>query len=402
MTSPIANNNLKSNQLFEYRKYYRDLYYPKDNTNIIDFWNNSLMYGKINNDLDPVIMDIQNLKPLKLNNPFSTKANYLINFAADSFQEFLKEFQLADQQRVIQKSKLNPLKIEKGSLLPNQEYKIRIVNVLETLMKNDLNQFNNKLLTFDDYLKLFCTNMDIAAPIITQTSFVTSKLFSPLSTGLVFELSSLDHGTDIKKDQEYLKDPNYKFLINTAEKYSFFVDKNAPWRLIFNLNTEYAKNKFSNYNCSSIDDVHSNLYSPTYLNDWILIKENLIKHYNEQALKKSKVQIPYYCENSEDVRFNTITKQNALEEQYNELFWVKLYYYIRLKEEQLSMNQNQFNIKLNHLDSIYRTSGLQFTLKWINQQTKLFLDGGTNPSYNQHIKVEKSKLKNNSSFLLII
>ena len=141
-------------------------------------------------------------RSLKQNVLTPNNSNYLINFAADSFQEFVSEVQLADLTRTIPKSKLNPINIKKASLLPNQEYKVRIRTVLDLLMKNDLNQFNNKLLTFKDYLNLFCTNMDIAAPAITQTAYVTSKLFSPLATGLVFELSLFDHGTDSKKDKE--------------------------------------------------------------------------------------------------------------------------------------------------------------------------------------------------------
>lgn len=402
MIQPQANNSQRSSELFEYRKYYRDLYYPKDNTNIIDFWDKSLLYGKINKDLDSIMVNSSNLKILKQNTTTSNQNQYLVSFAADSFQEFLEEFQRADQQKVIQKSRLNPIKIQKSAIAPEIEYKARVRNVLDALMKNDLNEFENKLITFNDYINLFCIRVDIAKPIMSQTGYITSKLISPLATGLVFELSLLDHGLDPTKDKDYLKDPNYKFLINTAEKYSFFVDKNAPWRLVFNLSTQYASTKFAKYNCNDINEVQSKLYSPSYLSDWSLLKNSLITHYNEQALKKNKVQIPYYCEENELVKFDTINKQRAEQNQYEDIFWIKLYYYVRLKEEKISMTQKQFNIKLNHLEKIYISSGTEMCLKLINQDTKLFLDGGTNPSYSQFIVVEKNKLKNNSSFLLNI
>jgi len=265
---PLAKNNQKSSELFEYRKYYRDLFYPKENTNIIDFWNKSLLYGKINKDLDPIVITSNNLKVLKQNTITTNQNQYLINFAADSFQEFLLEFQRADQQSIIRKSKLNPLKVQRSALIPEQVYKVRVRNVLDALLKNDLNEFENKLIIFSDYINLFCSRMDIAKPIISQTGYILSKLSSPLITGLMFELSLNDHGTDQKKDKDYLQDPNYKFLINTAEKYSFFVDKNAPWRLVYNLNTQYAASKFTKYNCANINEVHSKLFSTTYLTGW--------------------------------------------------------------------------------------------------------------------------------------
>ena len=276
---PPAKNNQKSIELFEYRKYYRDLFYPKDNTNIIDFWNNSLLYGKINKDLDPIVITSSNLKVLKQNTITTNQNQYLVNFAADSFQELLLEFQRADQQSVIKKSKLNPLKVQRSALIPEQVYKVRVRNVLDALLKNDLNEFENKLITFSDYINLFCSRMDIAKPIISQTGYINSKISSPLITGLMFELSLHDHGTDQKKDKDYLQDPNYKFLINTAEKYSFFVDKNAPWRLVYNLSTQHAASKFSKYNCLDIDEVHSKIYSPTYLTDWSYLKSVLIPVY---------------------------------------------------------------------------------------------------------------------------
>ena len=396
---PLAKNNQKSSELFEYRKYYRDLFYPKDNTNIIDFWNNSLLYGKINKDLDPIVITSSNLKVLKQNTITTNQNQYLVNFAADSFQELLLEFQRADQQSVIKKSKLNPLKVQKGALIPEQEYKVRVRNVLDALLKNDLNEFENKLITFSDYINLFCSRMDIAKPIISQTGYINSKLSSPLITGLMFELSLHDHGTDQKKDKDYLQDPNYKFLINTAEKYSFFVDKNAPWRLVYNLSTQHAASKFSKYNCLDINEVHSKIYSPTYLTDWSYLKSVLIQHYNEQALKKKKVQVPSYCEENEVILMDTIYKEKAEQNQFQDIFWIKLYYYIRLKEEKISITQAQFNTKLNHLDRVYIISGAEMCLKLINQETKQFLDGGTNPSYSQHVVVEKNKLKNNSSFI---
>ena len=133
MIQPPAKNNQKSNELFEYRKYYRDLYYPKENTNIIDFWNNSLLYGKINKDLDPIVITSSNLKILKQNNITVNQNQYLVSFAADSFQELLLEFQRADQQSVIQKSKLNPFKVQKSALIPEQEYKVRVRNILDAL-----------------------------------------------------------------------------------------------------------------------------------------------------------------------------------------------------------------------------------------------------------------------------
>ena len=64
----IAKNNQKSIEQYTFRKYYDVVYYPKEYTNIINFWKNSILYGKVNRDLDSIILNTNNLKVLKTSN----------------------------------------------------------------------------------------------------------------------------------------------------------------------------------------------------------------------------------------------------------------------------------------------------------------------------------------------
>ena len=392
----IARNNQKSIEQYTFRKYYDVVYYPKEYTNIIDFWKNSILYGKVNRDLDSIILNTNNLKVLKTSNINQANQFYVMSFVADAFNEMVVEFQRADQLSLIPKSKLNPLKIVRATIIPQNNYNETIRLFLDTSF--DQNKLRNKIINLNDFLNEFSFVMSSTSLYVSQTSFVMNNVASPTITGLVIDLSNLDNGDDQQKVSQYLNDPNYQFFINTAEKYSFFVDKNAPWRLVFNLSTNYALEKMKQNNFNSIDEMFANAYTTTYTTDWKVIKDTLIQYYNDKVFVKTKLQSPVLNDEGHIVS-QTINKQIINNNTYNDLFWIKMYYYVRLREEDIRINQNQFENKLVRLTSIYNSSGEKAALEYINKDTKPFLDGGTNPSYDQVIEVNKKKKMKSSNFI---
>jgi hypothetical protein len=392
----IAKNNQKSIEQYTFRKYYDVVYYPKEYTNIIDFWKNSILYGKVNRDLDSIILNTNNLKVLKTSNINQANQFYVMSFVADAFNEMVVEFQRADQLSLIPKSKLNPLKIVRATIIPQNNYNETIRLFLDTSF--DQNKLRNKITNLNDFLNEFSFVMSSTSLYVSQTSFVMNNVASPTITGLVIDLSNLDNGDDQQKVSQYLNDPNYQFFINTAEKYSFFVDKNAPWRLVFNLSTNYALEKIKQNNFNSIDEMFANAYTTTYTTDWKVIKDTLIQYYNDKVFVKTKLQSPVLNDEGHIVS-QTINKQIINNNTYNDLFWIKMYYYVRLREEDIRINQNQFENKLVRLTSIYNSSGEKSALEYINKDTKPFLDGGTNPSYDQVIEVNKKKKMKSSNFI---
>lgn len=392
----IARNNQKSIEQYTFRKYYDVVYYPKEYTNIIDFWKNSILYGKVNRDLDSIILNTNNLKVLKTNNINQANQFYVMSFVADAFNEMVVEFQRADQLSLIPKSKLNPLKIVRATIIPQNNYNETIRLFLDTSF--DQNKLRNKIINLNDFLNEFSFVMSSTSLYVSQTSFIMNNVASPTITGLVIDLSNLDNGDDQQKVSQYLNDPNYQFFINTAEKYSFFVDKNAPWRLVFNLSTNYALEKMKQNNFNSIDEMFANAYTTTYTTDWKVIKDTLIQYYNDKVFVKTKLQSPVLNDEGHIVS-QTINKQIINNNTYNDLFWIKMYYYVRLREEDIRINQNQFENKLVRLTSIYNSSGEKAALEYINKDTKPFLDGGTNPSYDQVIEVNKKKKMKSSNFI---
>lgn len=390
-----AKNNQRSIEHFINRSYYKNVYYPTSIQNSIDFWTNSLLYGRIDTNLNSVMLNPEQLKYLKQNTISQFGTHYTLNFVADSYAEFLSEVQKADFIKLIPKSKLNPITVTKSTIIPQTSYETDLIKLMESVFTSDT--LRNKILTFKDFLNDFIYYVSNTSLKVTQTSYMLGELSSPLHTGLVIELSNLKHDEDQPKAISYIQDTNYQFFFNTAEKYSFYVDKNAPWRMVFNVSTNYALEKMKNYGINSLEEMFKVSYTPTYLSDWKILRTSLVNFYNQKALTKQTVQIPVICNGN--LLFETKSKASASEQDYSDLIWIKLYYFVRLKEQRTSLTQVEFESRCSIVSNLYNTGGELAALDYINNQTKLFVDGGTNPGYRQYVQIESNKRLNNSSFV---
>ena len=124
----------------------------------------------------------------------------------------------------------------------------------------------------------------------------------------------------------------------------------------------------------------------------------MIKAYNSSIKIKPSIQRSEYCHSKNQTINKTIFKETDTEK--DDLTWIKIYYLIRCKEEQIGMTQPQFNADLKKIEMLYRSYDVNYILEWILNKTKKFVDGGTNPKYNQYITITKNKSKNLSLFYL--
>lgn len=400
-TQPKAKNRLDTSLLYENRLVYK-YGYPKQFDNNIDLWNNSTLYGKVDLDINVVYLDSKNLKSINNATVGQVKPIYACSFVVDAYKEMLEEIRRADQYQRIPKSKLNPLSVKRAAVIPEQHYKDRLNRILDVLLQSDLQQQENKIVTFDSFLKVFINNFSITRISLSQTANIFNTSFSPNTTGLMLEVGTLEHDDDEKKVQQYLNDPNYQFFINTAEKFSFYVDKNAPWRLVFNVSTQYALDKFKQYGANSLQEMFDKLYIKSYTTDYKLLRDYITEYYNNKVLRKERTQVYSYDSNHKEIKLDTIFKQKGQDLQRSDLFWIQMYYFIRLKEQKINMTQTEFDKKLENLTSTYNISGEEQALSWINNQTKFIVDGGTNPDYNEFVRLKKAEAAKHTSYVLKI
>ena len=95
---------------------------------------------------------------------------------------------------------------------------------------------------------------------ITRSGYLLSKSSIPYYTGLYVNLSSdLSPNLDFEKGK-MIQDPGFECYVSYASKHGFYVDANAPWRLVLNLNSEVTRRNIVNEKDRNFNDFYSNIY----------------------------------------------------------------------------------------------------------------------------------------------
>ena len=397
--TPQATNELSTLLKHQLRSYYSNFYPTEISKNNINFWKQSWYYGRLDQQTDNIIIKESSLKPLKLGsvNVNSSNSLYVLDFVYDAWQEFNLEVKKADFSNFIPKSKLNPLVPKKATQDPLIDYRKYSTFILNTLLKGQENYIVNNSNNIKEFLNIAINAIYYSNTPITLTGFM-NKYCNPMHSGLAIEFSNAKHGDDNKKNVDFLQDPNYLFFLNTAERYGFYVDKNAPWRIVFNLSTKYCLDKLQTYNINSLNEMFQTNYEKTYIRDVEILKELFINLYNVSIEKRG------YNQNYKVCRSNNLIISNILRDSdttIDQLTWINIYYYIRLGEQNMKIDQSTFTRNLKIISDIYKIKGEQRALKFINDNTKSFLDGGRNPAYSVYNNVMKNRLEDSNIFMKI-
>ena len=128
----MANNNSKIEIAYEEKLNY-NLFSLSDVENKIDFWNSKKYYGKLNTFTAPIVAKSTSLKSIKTFSTRPTQKQYLINFVADAYNEFISEVQNANLSLKIPQSNYNPLIPKQTFLDPNNEYKKYITYIINVI-----------------------------------------------------------------------------------------------------------------------------------------------------------------------------------------------------------------------------------------------------------------------------
>ncbi len=299
--------------------------YPND-YEYIDFSSDQTLYGRIDSDGDSIIIRESALDLLPESNDV-----WAANFVVDAFNDFRKYYlKAAYYNKIDVKSPgyLTAMKPKAGWISPTLLYhrhmeKIYLNFVGSYLKKRDRGK---RIINFTNFMEVFMEYVQQLTPEInfTFSSFVQSTSCSPKTSGLIIELHGLNRNNYTNREELY-SDKNYKFFRNAVRKFGFYVDKNAPWSIVANLNSVYKykikpfpsqahlpdreeESGMMRYMKNYINDgmtVHNQLYFKTHIGDeWdelnggdiILLRDYLYQFYNSfVASSPSILYTPSRC-----------------------------------------------------------------------------------------------------------
>ena len=204
---------------------------------IKDFWKfENIFYGRVDKNYSSVTAF-----PSKLVNV--EEEVYLLDFVADAYKQLQLEFKLAVSSGKIPQGipHFSEFKATKGYINPAITYNRVFSQVQELLVAAIIGNLeaDKASLTFRGFYDIFSLFLPLAVrdfPVLLSGIMTSKKTYLP-HTGISFEIADLSHGTD-KAKIEIIDSVCFEFFINAASKYGFYIDKNAPWRLVANLSSK--------------------------------------------------------------------------------------------------------------------------------------------------------------------
>lgn len=350
--------------------------------NSIDLQSNRSFYGRIDLQQDTIYPDKEKMVNLRSNG--KQKNVLVLPFVNDAFQEL--EAKVNDLIKIgkLLPSQLLPISAKEISFDFESSYTSNIKGILDAFFQFSINNGQiNKIKNFKDFINEFINFVSLSNISLTMTKYCIARN-NISSTGLVIHTKKQAMDLDLLKDLFYSNE-NYETYNRLLLTYGFSVDKQAPWRIIFNIDSKISQLYMSKYGIKNNNDLFDNFYKRTYETDMSVLMEILLTYYNdkictikpqvfETKIKKSKEGFKSYYNTIERVKLN----EENIYKLITELTLLKLYFYIRLKEESFNLSQEEFDGLMTKLTILYQSSGVNAVNDFVNQYTKFSTNDGAN------------------------
>tara|TARA_Y100001973_G_C5207802_1_gene342917 strand:+ start:2897 stop:4159 length:1263 start_codon:yes stop_codon:yes gene_type:complete len=399
--SPYGENDLRTREIFEQRKKYKDKYEDYSQVAPIDLNGKRKFYGRVDhqkNSITPRTKKrtsytdkdgrerVGNINIMKsFRNDTTDETYFAMNFVVDAFLSFRNYYRAARLRGAVVMDKneaLFNLEPVAGWENPNEAYDIYLREFGEKMLERSLrqnvaytstNKYKRDIVTFSDFINFFYDDyLDTASPEIIPMSkcqFVRSADLTVMHTGLAIQIADDDQSDDAFKYDNYLTDENFDFYTAAALRYGFRVDVNAPWRLVADLSSPYMISKMKEYNISTARHLFGEYYKKSYLEDLNNIREFFFVYYDRlleiqptttitRAKRKGSV--------SKLVDRKPITEEKFLLD-FPLVFWYDMYAQLRMKEMNM-FNKESYDKIRSTIQKYGNTLDIEAIIGYINRQ----------------------------------
>jgi hypothetical protein len=364
---PKATNRFASYGMFYNRELYKTESYPDSPGDVqpIDLWYKRGFYGKLDTEGNPVKVVTTFIKNVPSK---KSKKVFVLNFVADAFEDLREYMVQAGFQNKIEteNTEYYDLQPKLGWDSVEKEFDFYMQVSYDAFFDGYMadKQLDERIVSFSSFVKLFANFVERVTPkfVFTQTGFVGSRFGSPLTSGLMLELSKEPHDIDANKYDKFILDKNFRFFTRAAQQFGFIVDKNAPWRLVADIGSSKMQEYMKTYNLTLKNLFHV-AYSPTFQSDIEILKSYLVKFYNAYVTERPEVRIN-----------KTIYKRprvlTANTDDFDNVYWLKYYAFFRGKELHRQWRQVTFDRLIKTATQINKFKSYDFALKYLNKRLK--------------------------------
>lgn len=402
MSYPIAygNNNQFSGLSFVNRKYYDTKVVPLEKeevsidalTPFIDMYVDKPFYGRIDYNSECVITAAKLEK-----NAFSSpdfipldEKKYLksfkdnpsiqaMNFVVDAFEDMMNYFNISCKTRsdLLKDGPYAAIAPKVGWISPLFQYDVFIDKLYyfyrdKFFLANE--EFKNSIINFKTFSRSFFdasikNSEDFS---LLYSLFNISKYCSPNSSGLIVEIAVEDHSDDYIKTTQYLNDKNFEFFKTCALRFGFFLDRNAPWRLIANLSSGNMLPYMQKYKLNNLKEVFDTQFIKSYNYDLMMLKYAIIKIY-----MKLVEDYPFYTKSIEGecgIELVSIQRENlTIKQLYRKVLekdFIIDYVKLRMANMRVEVSEQKKDQILTTVKQMMKTRGASAVQKYISTMFK--------------------------------
>jgi len=384
--------------IFESKKNIYDEYRTKfKDASGFDLERGHLFYGRLDPDGDVMFLDEpSNLKQIYAG---SKKTHFAVDFVCDAFSSMRNHIKKVADRGHLDRNGTYPLNLKvhkawgQGDLgffynqYINRLYVDFVNNYLEIDRRHE--RITDHKTFIKEFLRYSLRNASYFP--ITKTGFIASMHCSPFASGLMVEIAPERHGLPTNtRILSYVRDKNYPFFDREVRKFGFMIDRNAPWRFVFNLASGWAGTAtgakpagaqffMGNYGIN-FENVFKFYYRKAHLAELTNITNLFYSLYDSFYKQYATYEnITYHKDEHGDSRCNKIVvssvrnnrrpPQEMIGEEYYE-YWLKILLKLRFKETNYHHTSYNFNFFINELIDRKRLLGVESGLNYINELTK--------------------------------
>lgn len=366
--NPKASNKTGAYGTFYFRDVYDSFIY-KDAQK--DLWYIDHFFGRVNDDKEAVIVSERNLKQLSN----TKKTVFAIPPVAAAWSDLLKYIEKAKFRGDMQPEGsyyANPEPI-KGWESPHKMFAKYNSTMYDMFSGSFMTSARDRSIKdFDGFVKVFLEFVEIGTRVApwTREGYLLSKRSTPHFSGMCIEIAKKKHDKDEEK-AKFLADKNFEFFKRAAKRFGFDIDRNAPWRLIPDLDSRGMR-KYMKRTGSSRASIYDDFYIKTY--DWELqnFKHYLWGWYNNYVNANPVVQIvvPSNSNTELGLTVRQSYKEEELFEKYSDHYFIKLYAYVRALEAGKDWSQSTFDTVVYKARDFLRIKGLSTAMKYLHNNIK--------------------------------
>lgn len=296
---------------------------------LINLWNsNSILYGRVD-----LVGNIVYPKESKMVDKDTVR---VFDFVAQAYEDLINFIDKSDISRTLDVGNGNifPLSLATGYTSPH----ILHAKYLEDNFNNfiqetyaspqekqikDYKIFQNK---FSQYLKSTSDKL-----LLSKIEYFRTTSLPPTCSGLVIETNQSPYDIDSTKVSNYIKDPNFRYYIEAARRHGFFVDQNAPWRLVVDIRSCYIREKLKNFGINNLIEFFSNYYTKAHkdsMRSLFDFSKNMWDSYVEISPISSTLEFPSLVPTT----MAHIRKKYTKFSQRDHTWWVRFYIETRFDE----------------------------------------------------------------------